>query len=339
MTTLARRVVAVGLVAAALTAAGGCSKSIWVLQTPDFYTAELKTVAVAPFRNQTDWRGAGDIISDNLASALMANGVYRVFNRNDLKTVLDEQDLQIALGDDPAAAAGKFRKLENVQAILVGTVNTYAATTQSQPRQDPIYSTDAQGNSYVSGYRRYVWTRNEGNVSVTANLIRTSDGTTIASTSQPLLSRAWAEGSPARKDPHACVAEAAANVVGQLVETFAPVRKQVKISADNALRIASDLYDNRWAFTKEFRTTDTKMYVVVELPPACDRNDFKLTVVRKDQREDLASQAIRWSKQHKSFGYVFNPAEIAAKGGGAGEYEVKFYSGPEPVLRRPFRLR
>lgn len=73
--------------------------------------------------------------------------------------------------------------------------------------------------------------------------------------------------------------------------------------------------------------------------PACDRNPFKLTIVRKDQRTDLAVQNFRWSKEHHSFGYLFNPSEIAAKGGGPGDYEVKFYSGPEPVLRRTFRIR
>jgi len=333
------RVVLIGLLLAGLSMAAGCTKKIWVVQIPDFYTPDLKTVAVAPFRNQTDHQGAGDIISDKVASGLMANGTYKVFNRNDLKTLLDEQDLQIALGSDQAAAAGQLQKLENVQAILIGTVTTYSATSDSQPKQDPVYAYDAKGNPYIAGYRTYVWTRNEGNVSVTANLVRTRDGTTIAATAEPAWARFWAEGSPAQKDAHACLADAASSAAQQLVETFAPVRKQVKISEGQALRTASELYDNEWTFTDQFPATADKMYVVVELPPTCDRNSFRLTVVRKDQREDLAAQDIRWSKENKSFGYLFNPSEIAAKGGGPGDYEIKFYSGPEPVLRRKFRIR
>jgi hypothetical protein len=321
-----------------LSAAGGCSKKIWVTQVPDFYTPKLQTVAIAPFRNKTKWQGAGDIISDKLAAALAANGAYRVYNRNDLKTVLDEQDLQTALGGG-AAAAGQLKKLENVQAILTGTVTTYSATSSSQSRQDPVYATDNNGNSYVAGYRRYVYTRNEGNVTVTATLIRTKDGSAIAATGEPLWARVWAEGSPPSKDQHACVSEADMNVVDQLVETFAPVRKQVSVDPDKALRLASELYDNRWTYTDTFKASDKKMFVVVELPPACDRNDFKITIVRKDQHEDLVSQQIRWSKAHHSFGYTFDPSKIAAKGGGPGEYEIKFYSGPEPVLRRTFRIR
>jgi hypothetical protein len=81
------------------------------------------------------------------------------------------------------------------------------------------------------------------------------------------------------------------------------------------------------------------MFVVVELPAECDKNDFKITIVRKDQREDLAVQKVRWSRQNKSFGYEFNPSEIAAAGGGVGEYEIKFYSGPDPVIRKKFKIR
>lgn len=327
------------LLVAGLSVVGGCSKKIWVIQTPDFYTPDLKTVAVVPFRDQSGWRGAGEIISDKLSSALMANGAYQVFNRSDLRTVLDEQDLKIAFGDDAAAAATTLHKLGNVQAVLVGTVTTYSATSNNQQRQDPVYAYDRQGNRYVAGHRTYVYTRNEGNVQVTASLLRTADGTTIAATSEPAWARFWSEGSPPRKDAHACVADAASSVVAQLVEQFAPVRKQVSINAGKALRTASDLYDNEWAFTDTFAATDQKMYVVVELPPACDRNPFKLTIVRKDQREDLAVEEFRWDKQYGSYGYTFNPSEVATKGGGPGEYEVKFYSGPEPVLRRVFRIR
>lgn len=148
--SVSARILLLGLLAGVLSA-GGCSAKIWVIQTPDFYTPKLKTIAVVPFRNQTDWRGAGDILGDKLASALMANGAYTVFNRNDLKTVLDEQDIARALSGDPAAVAAKLRNPKEVQAILTGTVTTYAATSNSQNRQDPVYATNAQGQLLRGG--------------------------------------------------------------------------------------------------------------------------------------------------------------------------------------------
>ena len=81
------------------------------------------------------------------------------------------------------------------------------------------------------------------------------------------------------------------------------------------------------------------MFVVVRLPGLCDRNRFKIVIVRNGQREVLAEQEIIWTSKYNSFGYLFNPKQIAEKGGGAGEYLIKFYSGPEPVMTRKFSVR
>jgi hypothetical protein len=35
---------------------------------------------------------------------------------------------------------------------------------------------------------------------------------------------------------------------------------------------------------------------------------------------------------------VFSPRKIAQKGGGPGEYQVKFYAGPEPAMVRDFKI-
>ena len=334
--------ITLAVAALALSAAllNGCDKKLTITQVPTFYHPDLKVIAVASFRNQTQWRGANDIIADQVAAGLMANGAYKVFNRNDLKAVMDESDLNIALGADPVAAAGKLRKLTSkVQAILVGAVTTYATTSNTQPRQIPQYVYDRRGNRRISHYVTQMHTRNEANVAVTASLIRVSDGSTIYATPEPACSRVWAEGSPPKKDRHACASDAARMVADQLVTTFAPTRKVIKVNPGKALRTASELYDDKWTYQKTFDASNDKMYVVVALPPSCDRNRFRLTIVRKDQREDLASQDIQWNKKHKGFGYIFSPKEIAAKGGGAGEYEVKFYSGPEPILRQKFKIR
>jgi len=318
---------------------GGCDKKLVITQVPTFYTPDLKVIAVAGFRNQTQWRGANEIIADQVAAGLMANGAYKVFNRNDLKTVMDESDLNIALGADSVAAAGKLKKLTEVQAILVGTVTTYAATTNTQPKQVAQYATDRKGRVYISHYITEMHTRNEANVTVTATLIRVSDGSTIYATPEPAWARVAAEGSPPKKDSQACASEAASLVAANLVSTFAPTRREIKVDENKALRTASELYDNKWTYQDTFQQTDEKMFVVVALPSSCDRNRFRVTIIRKGERQDLASLDIQWDKKHGGFGYLFSPKDIATKGGGAGEYEVKFYSGPEPIMRRAFRIR
>lgn len=329
------RAVALALLAAL---AGGCAKTIWITQIPPFYTPKLKTIAVVPFRNRSTRRDAGNVIADKLAGALMANGAYKVFNRNDLRALMDQEDLKIAFGGDTSAAAGKFRKRTSVQAILIGTVTTYSATSRTQRRKDPQYTRDRRGRKRLAGYRVYNYTRNEANVSVTAVLIRVSDGTTIHATPRPASQQIASEGESPDMDPYACAALAADWVVHQLVTEFAPIRKQVTLSPGKALRTAAGLYDNKWTYSDKFKATDEKMFVVVSLPASCDRNRFRITIVRKGERVDLATQDLVWTRKYVGYGYPFSPREIADKGGGPGEYEVKFYSGPEPVLRRTFRI-
>jgi len=319
--------------------AAGCSKEIVITQYPPFYDGSIKAIAVTPFRNQTGVQDAGNIISDKLATRLMANGTYKVYNRNDHRVLSDERDLQLDLGQNPDKVEAMFQKLGDVQAILTGVVSTYSATSRNEPRQEPIYQYNAYTKQmYVAGYRQYVHTRNEANVVATAALLR-RDGTTIYASPYPAQAQIPAEGSPPDKDVFALAAEASDMVSLQLLEQFAVVQKQIKVDPKKALRTASELFENKWTYADSFPATAQQMYVVLELPASCDRNKFALKIVRKDQREYLAEQEIVWDGKYGSYGYLFNPAQIAAKGGGAGTYTVKFFSGPEPVITRDFQIR
>ncbi len=320
----------------------GCSKKIWITQYPPFYRSDLKNVAVVGFRNATGVRGADLVVGDALATALMANGTYRIYNRNDLQLLLDESDRRSMLtGEDAAALAKKFAKRGKVQAILSGTVTAYSATSHSQRKQQPVMAWDPvrKRQVWTGAYNRYTWTRNEANVQVAAALLRT-DGTTIYATPTPAQYRAWAEGSPPKADPQACLSTAVQQVVHQLVRRFAITRLQIKVSPKD-FRTASDYYDGKWAFTNNFSISDQKAYFVVKLPAVCDRNRFRVTIIRKGARKDLVSMNLLWSKAHSATGrgLQFSPRDIAARGGGSGTYVIKFYSGPEPVMKHEFRIR
>ncbi len=333
-----RHTLAAALVAAAALASVGCAQKITITNYPEFYSPELQTVAVVPFTNQTNWNGASEICADKLATALRNNGAYKVYNRSELKAILNERDLQIAFGGDTGQAAGKFRELGTVQAMIIGTVTNYSATSQREQRQEPVYSINRKGESYVSGYRTFVFTRNEGNVAVTATLVRVRDGEAICAA--PAAYQAPSEGSPPGMDSNACVNLATDNVVWQLVAAFAPTRQVIKIKPSEALIVADgQKYDNKWPRAKKLSASADNAFVVLTLPVNCDRNRFGLTIVRKDDKADLVSQNLVWDRNQGEFVMSFSPKEIAAKGGGPGDYEVKFYSGPEPVIRLTFRIQ
>jgi hypothetical protein len=319
----------------------GCEAKTKVIQYPTFYTSDLKTVAVVPFRNQSQDQNAGDIVSDRLANGISATETYKVYNRNDLKALMDEKDLQLVLCDDTAQAADAFKRIGKVQALLTGTVTTFSTTTRSEPRQEPIYGYTRNGGMYIAGYRNYVFTRNEATVSVTANLIRVSDGTTIYAMATPAECTWYAEGSPPGLDPHGCLASATDKAIAKLVEEFSVVQKEVKLPIDKCCRLASDYYDGKWEYTDSFSLAKPKMFAVIMLPANCDRNSFRLTVVRKDQRTDLAEVQFTWDRkdsEQKGKGFELNARDIAEKGGGPGDYTLKFYSGPEPIITRNFHI-
>ncbi len=320
---------------------GGCDVKTKITQYPTFYTPDLKTVAVVPFRSQCQDRSAGDIIADRVANGISATETYKIYNRNDLKAVLDEKDLNLALGGDSAQAADAFKRSGNVQALLTGTVTTFSTSTRSEPRQEPIYAYNRNGGMYISGYRSYIWTRNEATVSVTANLIRVSDGTTIYAMARPAEFTVPAEGSPPALDPHGCLARATDRAVACLVEEFSVVQKEVKLPIDKCCRLATNFYDGKWEYSDSFSMASPKMYAVITLPPNCDRNRFRLTIVRKDQRQDLAEAEFVWDRNNsdqKGRSFEFNARDIAAKGGGAGDYTLKFYSGLSPIIMRNFKI-
>jgi len=213
-------------------------------------------------------------------------------------------------------------------------------SSRSENRQDPIYGVDGNGNMYVSGYRRYVFTRNEAIVSATATMLARETGTTIHATS-PAVWQQWAQGSPPDYDAAGCMTISMNEVVSQLVEEFAIIIKVIEVEPDKAFRITTGkVYDGKWQDKNTFTTADTVMTVVINLPQAADRNRFRLAVIRKGTKEDLSEYIFDWSSSNPVTGLPvqFSPAEIAAAGGGPGTYTLKFYAGVEPAMERDFYI-
>ena len=331
------------LVAAALAALGGCTKKIPIVQYPVFWEVAPKTIAVTGFKNRTLVPDAARALADELAMALTANGTYRVYNRAQLETVLKEAELQRAFSDDTEVAARSMVKVGKVQAILTGSVTACSATSRRDRKYRIRQYVNAAGRKYT---RRepYVYYHNEATMVAGASLIRITGGPPRPIHSGQASATVTAGGEYPRMDPFGCLAVARARVVRKLLEEFAVIRRTVKVKQSEAFRTASGLpYEGKWPYADNFSVDDDKMYVVLRLPPECDRNRFRITVVRKDvpQAQYLAEAEIRWTRAMSAHGkfMVFSPRRIAAAGGGPGDYLVKFYSGPpQPVMTHKIKI-
>ncbi|RPI60904.1 MAG: hypothetical protein EHM48_06495, partial [Planctomycetaceae bacterium] len=67
------------LLLAATALVGGCSRKITITQYPEFWTEDLRTIAVVPFRCTEGNRQAGDAVSEQFARAMAYNRTYSVF--------------------------------------------------------------------------------------------------------------------------------------------------------------------------------------------------------------------------------------------------------------------
>lgn len=352
------RVGALLLVAAALVA--GCGQEIEISQYPEFYDPDdpsknIKSVVVLPFRNQAPRAGrtkAGEAMSEELAGLLGGSGTYaKVFNRKNLSNLMDQQDLHIAAGGDPTAMAGALKRRGAVEAMITGAVTFYTATPpKSYVIQVPVPTYNPYTRQWGIKLQNVTMYKSSAQVTATATLLRVGSGTPVHATG-PATESHVADGlSPVPESQ--CLALARGKVVSLLSHQFVVVRRRITVDSD-AFLVASKYYDGRWTDEDEFTTNDDKAYVVLKLPSVCDRNRFRITIVREGGQDDLFVEKVRWLKGSQTvypgggvkadsakvgMGFEFNPSQIAAKGGGPGTYVAKFYAGPEPTLTVAFDI-
>ena len=317
---------------------GGSRKSkIWVYQYPDFYKPDLKRVAVLPFADRTRHRGAGGRIGDRISAILTNNGTYEVYTRQHLDDVLSEQDLALA-GIVEADLARKIGRLKSVQALICGVCDRYEVTTRNETRYNtmPVWGKNRQGQPVITSWKKipYPWTRHDAFVECHVVVIDTVTGRQIAAVHEP--SSTWAAGSPPKYAAADLLRYAEQDQINRIVRAIAVTRSQVKLKGD-VLKTATDLYDQEWDWETKITPENDKFYVVVHLPPEADRNNFKITIVPKDQREEVAAKPFVWTKTVARRGYRFGVAGIVDRYG-YGEYQAKLYSGPEPIARYNFSI-
>ncbi len=325
----------------AMVFSAGCSVDIPICQYPVFWQdGEIRSIIVPAFTNTSAYDDdAGNTMADRLAAALCANGTYEhVYDRWDAREARVDQDTSGWFKDAKSNRTNRNVDLNEIDAILAGTVSSFDACSEVDPRGEPIYAEDAHGNSYIAGYQAF--THNEAIISTTAILTDARTGEVIHA-SQPIQSQVISEGSPPEHNMDTCLAIALNEVTDQLVREFAIVYTTISVNKGDTLKITTgEYYDGKWQEQDKFTPADTEMTVVVNLPPEADRNTFFVAVSRKDGHTNLAGQEFVWRYNSPAQGqaFVFDLTDIAAQGGGVGEYEVKFYAGDQPLIEKGFKI-
>lgn len=113
----------------------------------------VRTIAVMPFSGQdVEGKRWGEVASDKLAVSLQEASRkfsrYQLVDRRRLKEMLDERDMQIAMGGNPEAV-NKAGKLVNAQAILYGNIRVTPREERSTRQQMDRFSQTMRTVEYV----------------------------------------------------------------------------------------------------------------------------------------------------------------------------------------------
>ncbi|MHC4983582.1 MAG: CsgG/HfaB family protein [Planctomycetota bacterium] len=335
--------------AALALAAAGCDKTMTVRRFPEFYTPQLKAVAVLPLGNDSLTPNAGKYVTRRLVDALKANRTYEVLGPAELRARLAAAGLNLPAEADARNVAQRLRRLGGLQAFITGRVTTFGADNYPPRVYYHGYRTFSGGRRgrfhFGHGYPVYGWDTYypayayypymQAYVAVDVALVSVETGEAIYSPPR-LEARASSDGY--RLYTSQDLLDQAARLVARAVlEELAVVRKQVKLSPARDLRTARVAEGGRLTFTDSFGADEQEMIVVLRLPAAADQNRFRISIVRKGADEELAAESFIWSRKDDVRRFVFSPRKLA-ESAGPGEYEVRFHSGPDVVMKHPFKL-
>ena len=309
---------------------GGKKSTITVVRHPEFYQPELKRVAVIPFGDQSGNPEAAKYMGRRLETALVNNKTYEVYTREHLKEVLSEQDLAAA-GIVDSDVARRIGKLGSVQALICGVCSRYGSKSREVMVEKWVYS---QSGSYTV---KVPVTLREAIVECNVVVIDTSTGKHLAAvnSSAPF---SWRSDMRAPKNIRrmSVIQVAESLCLARIIDNIAVTKKEVKLKG-KPLRIATGQYDAKWDVQDRIIPADQKLFAVVALPSEAAHNTFKITIVPKDKRVDLAEQTLVWPEQTTDRGYAFDVKPLVDKNG-LGVYQAKLYSGPEPVAWYDFEI-
>ncbi len=336
-------------------AMAGCDDSELLVQRyPVFYDAAIKTVAVLPLENHSLHPMAGTFLADRLGDSLRANGTYKVITPKELAGRLSTAGVTMPTKADPEQMADTLQKLEGIDAFLTGTVSRFGAGqgTYTEVYDDPWVDRGYYGGyydrhhrrgyhgggwrrEYYPVYRRYTYS--QAHVSASARMYRVSDAELIYASPAPIAARLTStEGISPMVDE--ILAETADIVARGIVATFAIVPRMLKLDKNDVLRPAIRTSDGRVKHTTNFKPGNDGIYIEVSLPPAADRNDFRLAVARKKQ-SPIAEQAFTWDRTESTREFFFALPSVAEAGGGKGDYEVRLYSDDTMAMERGIKIK
>lgn len=322
----------------------GCQADLPIREYPSFYDPDLRTVAVAPFANDSLNERAGQYIATRLARALEANRTYKVIGPTELASRLADADLAAPADGKPESWARLAGKLEGVQAVLTGRVDRFSAGIGSYLERESV----AVGGGYGwhGPYRRlggglyapiYVsYPYAHARVAASVQFLQAGSGSSIHNI-PGLVSAECDSRNDRARTPEECLAHATDAVASRILDEVAIVDKTLKIQPDKALRTATGPAKAP-EFTDDIPASAPALLVVLDLPASVARNRVVLEIAADEDAPQLARRELTWpvdaTRQVVSF--EIPPLLDAHK---PGRFVVRLEVHGHAVTHRDFEIR
>lgn len=350
--TIAR--VALPLMTLALTALTGCggggSKESVIVHKPDWAFEKYKRIAVLPTKcSDPRAKSHGDHLTARLTEMLANNGAFSVVEKERFRDVMTEQDLsKLADVTNPDTALPEGA-IEVAQVLVLPAITTYDLKATKAERRQPVYQYDRRGmvlrdragRPLVAGERVSTEFTHGARVSGTVRVVDAATGRTLMSHSVTNVGDETSHwNSPPDESPEDIATKAVDEMATEFYKHIAPTRMEVEFSSDNLL-VALDYFDGKYETISKVPWNAEKILAVArDLPPACNRNDFRLEVFTAASKDSIASQEFTWSPSTGKRGVALEVAIAKLKNSGEVEFVAKLYSAgdDEPVLTKKFSL-
>ena len=340
------------LVLLALLVTVGCSKRkrANIVRYPDWEYQDYSRLAVLPFRATTrDATGAACQAESYLVDLLTNGGSFQVATRGDFAAIMTEQDLSRLAGVADPATALPEGMVQVAQAVVVGTITECDMRRERKEQRKPRYARDRKGRvvrdrrgqPVVVGEDVYVAYRHVARVGGNVRVLDAATNRVLVSYTVPALEKDASNwNSPPRETPEELAADLAREVATEFYRQIAPQRVAIDLDSD-CLIVATGYFEGKYEDTDEVAKNLPEMLLVVrDLPRACDRNNFRVTVSVRDEYEYLVEHEFTWSPSMGRRGEVVRVPVATLAQTGAEKFVAKLFSeGDEhPIRERKFKL-
>jgi hypothetical protein len=334
-------------IAVLLVASGGCEKrrSAVIVQHPQWEYQEYDRLAVLPFVVEADSGAAARNVAvqaeSYLVDLLADNRTFTVSTRSDFQHVLSEQDLSRLGGVADPSTALPEGMIQVAQAIIVGRITEFDLKRDQRERTIPVIRLDRRGIPRKVGEKRIVEHIHTARLGGNVRVIDAATNRLLMSHSLPAIENEAVEANrPPEMTPEDLAMILSRELATEFFRKLAPQRVEIKLDED-CLVVAAAYFEGEYDELDKVPPDLPEILLVArELPPECNRNDFRLAISPKDEMRYVVTHEFTWGRHVGPRGVVVRVPLTELQATGAREFTAKLFSigNERPMLEQDFEL-